>query len=373
MSFYRVAGPPRYQFPKLNLSVAVLVAAAVMASCMSSLGMVSLEVNGESVSVARGATVETLANDGIIDISHGDIISVSGEVVVYGGGTDSTVRRGRELLTRDEVVQERDQLEWRAGQDVTEGVVTSTTAIPIPVTYDGTGPLLSLEAHGAPGIREVTLGEYSGRIVDSRVAVEAEPVVYRRYAPVRSGRVVALTFDDGPWPGQTEEILEILAAEDVKATFFMLGAQAQAHPELARRVAEEGHELGNHTLGHATLSRVKPGVVRGQIKNGQREIQKATGASPSWFRPPGGHMSSVVSSECERYSLKVAMWTVDPQDWRPSEAKQLKKDILDHTKPGGVILLHDGGGDRSVTIEALGPTIRALKKRGFGFVTMSEL
>lgn len=373
MSFYRVPGPPRHEFPKLYLSVAALVAAAIMASGMPAFGMVSIQVNGEPTSVTRGSTVAALASEGVIDTSRGDVVSLAGDVVVYGGGGESSVRRGLESLDRDTLVYEHDRIESRAGQDVIEGTVTTTTAIPIPVTYEGDGPLLSLEVPGAPGIRETTVGEYSGRIADSRVLVAADPMVYRRYAPPHSGRVVALTFDDGPWPGQTERVLEILAKEEVKATFFMLGVQVQAHPELARRVANEGHQIGNHTLGHLMLPRVSPSVVHAQIGRGQEAIEKATGVVPTWFRPPGGLMSRVVTDECKDYGLEVALWTVDPQDWRPSEAEQMTQDVVGFSEPGGVILLHDGGGNRSVTIEALGPIIRELKKRGFGFVTMDEL
>ncbi|MDP2232347.1 MAG: polysaccharide deacetylase family protein, partial [Actinomycetota bacterium] len=176
-----------------------------------------------------------------------------------------------------------------------------------------------------------------------------------------------------PWPRSTEEVLAVLAKEQVKATFFMVGRQVYRYPNLVKRIRDEGHALGNHTQGHAYLSKATPEAVRAQIADGQTAIQKTAGVKAGWFRPPGGIMTPTVGREVSRYGLRVAMWTVDPQDWKRPPVSIIVQRVITNTKPGAVVLMHDGGGERANTVEALGPIIRELKKQGYTFVTLDEL
>lgn len=187
------------------------------------------------------------------------------------------------------------------------------------------------------------------------------------------GKLVALTFDDGPWPGQTDAILRVLEAESVRATFFMVGNQVRRHPEIARRVVEAGHAIGNHTQSHARLDRVNPETIRREITDAQTAIQEVTGVRPRWFRPPGGRMTPKVAVEAARFEMQVVMWTLDSRDWERPPVSRLIEEVLAGAHPDAIVLLHDGGGDRTATIEALGPIIRELKKRGYVFVTLDEL
>jgi len=188
-----------------------------------------------------------------------------------------------------------------------------------------------------------------------------------------SGKPVALTFDDGPWPGQTDAILSVLEAESVRATFFMVGSQVRRHPEIARRVVEAGHAIGNHTQNHVRLDRANPETIRREITDAQAVIQEVTGVRPRWFRPPGGGMTPRVTVEAARFEMQVAMWTLDSRDWQRPPTSRLIREVLAASHSGAIVLLHDGGGDRTVTIEALGPVIREMKKRGYVFVTLDEL
>jgi peptidoglycan-N-acetylglucosamine deacetylase len=184
---------------------------------------------------------------------------------------------------------------------------------------------------------------------------------------------VALTFDDGPWPSHTQQVLDILAEQDVKASFFMVGYLAERYPDVARRVVDEGHLVGNHTQNHTVLTRQSAEVTRTQIETGSRTLQKVTGVAPAWFRPPGGGMNAQVLKEAKRAGMDLVMWDVDPQDWRRPGVDHMLTSMLKQIKPGSVVLLHDGGGNRSQTIEMLPLLIEELKERGYLFVTLDQL
>jgi len=187
-------------------------------------------------------------------------------------------------------------------------------------------------------------------------------------------KVVALTFDDGPWPEHTAEILDILKEEEVPATFFMLGLRVKKEPEVARRIVAEGHDVGNHTYRHVDLTDVKPEIQRREIRGTNNVIRATTGVQPEWFRPPMGQVDSSAYREIKAAGLRPALWTVDPQDWRKNaSAGAIAREVVSATKPGSVILLHDGGGNRSQTTKALPWIIHELHKRGYEFVLLGDL
>jgi peptidoglycan/xylan/chitin deacetylase (PgdA/CDA1 family) len=147
----------------------------------------------------------------------------------------------------------------------------------------------------------------------------------------------------------------------------------RAHPDLARRVAAEGHTIGNHTHSHPNLTRVSPAVVRSQMTVGAGAIQDVTGVKTRFFRAPGGSVNGVVQAEAAALGERIVRWTVDPNDWRKPSTGAVIGRVVSATQPGAVVLLHDGGGDRNQTIEALPEIIRVLREQGFRFLTLDEL
>jgi peptidoglycan/xylan/chitin deacetylase (PgdA/CDA1 family) len=232
---------------------------------------------------------------------------------------------------------------------------------------------MTLAAPGSVGVKREEVGAISGEEVTSSVITQPMPMVVKRYGTRPGERVVALTFDDGPWPGQTNRILHILKQYNVRASFFMLGYLSKRNSALARQVADEGHLVGNHTIGHRTLTRLTTAAVDDQIERGEVAIAKSTGVTPAWFRPPGGHISAGVWSRVNHANLRVALWDVDPQDWRSPTPNQIAHNVVVNTRPGSIVLLHDGGGNRESTIRALPIIIRSLQSRGYKFVTLDEL
>ncbi len=372
MGSYHVEHAPEHRFPRLHLSAATVLLAALIAVGIPSFARVDVTVDGTPHALPSGAVVSDLVERGWTS-RPGDLMSIEGTVVVQGGGQVPTIMRGGVTLDRGTRLADGDRLTSRPGTDVVESSVTTRVPIPIEVAFEGEGALMALVSLGSVGIEERVVGEYSGIVSTSTVVLAAQPMVVRRFVPRKGDKVVALTFDDGPWPTYTAQVLDVLKSENVKATFFMIGRQVYRYPALVRRVRDEGHTIGNHTQSHAYLSRATPEQVRAQIYEGQAAIQKVAGVKSRWFRPPGGMMAPAVGPESSRLGLRVAMWTVDPQDWRKPPAPTIVRKVVLSARPGTVVLMHDGGGDRSATVESLRSIIRELKKQGYTFVTLDEL
>ena len=188
-------------------------------------------------------------------------------------------------------------------------------------------------------------------------------------------KVVALTFDDGPYPPYTQELLKVLAEENVQATFFMVGANAAAHPEIVRQVAQAGHVIGVHTLNHIDLQKLDKKQQTYQIVVGKMLLQELTGVEPKLFRPPHGFRDWQVLGIAERAGLKTVNWSVLSKDWLNPPPEEIAKRTLDKVQPGSIILLHDGDSPynkapRANTVQAVKLIIKELKARGYEFVTI---
>lgn len=184
---------------------------------------------------------------------------------------------------------------------------------------------------------------------------------------------VALTFDDGPHPCYTKQILNILKKEKVHATFFVVGMFAEYYPSILRRIAKEGNELGNHTYTHLNSAKAKRKQLRREIKTTDQLIKKASGHSGRWFRPPGALIDGGALKVVSSLNYQVVLWDVDSLDWQKPKPRELAKRVLRRVKPGSIVLFHDGGGNRSRTVAALPLVIKGLKKRHLKIVTISEL
>lgn len=357
---------------RLYLSVAAIVAAAFVAVAIPSY-QAEVTVSGTSHPVPMGATVADLVSEGVLDPTPGDLLDVTGELLSAGSGGPPVYFVNGKAVAPSERLADGDRVSVRRGGDRLEPTEVTQTVIPITLEKVGNGPLVSLESPGAAGVREDETGQLSGKLVATRILEPAQPMVVRRWVPDPSTKVVALTFDDGPWPAQTEQVLDVLAEQDVKASFFMVGYLAERYPDIARRVAEEGHLVGNHTQSHTVLTRQSGDVTRRQITDGSLTLRDVTGVLPAWFRPPGGGMNTSVLREAQRMKMDLVMWDVDPQDWRRPGVEPMLAGLLSTIKPGSVVLLHDGGGDRSQTIAVLPRLIEELKAQGYLFVTLDQL
>lgn len=183
--------------------------------------------------------------------------------------------------------------------------------------------------------------------------------------------IVALTFDDGPHPELTPKLLDILRQNGVRATFFVIGRNVDAHPDIARRIVAEGHEISNHTYNHPALTSLGSARVRQEIANTSAAILRATGRSPTNMRPPYGAINDRVRASLVReHGLDVIMWSCDPLDWKRPGADVVRRRLVDGAAPGGILLAHD---IHPGTIDAVPGVIAELKAKGYGFATVSQL
>jgi peptidoglycan-N-acetylglucosamine deacetylase len=174
-----------------------------------------------------------------------------------------------------------------------------------------------------------------------------------------TGRVLYLTFDDGPDARWTPQILALLARYRATATFFQVGTEVRRRPQLAAQVRAAGHRVGNHTANHAHLTRLTRAQASRQIAGG------VPGAA--CLRPPYGQVNAVVRSVAARAGQRLVLWTVDTQDWAEPGAGRVLRRLLAGARPGAVILMHDGGGDRRQTLAALRAALPRLAARGYRF------
>lgn len=371
---YRSPGrPPEARLDLLRLTTTVVLIAALGTVSLPAFAHVEVEVDGVRRAWVGPLTAADVLAQGWYASSAGDLVDRNGEMVARGRGATPELSRDGVRLALDAPLRDGDIITSATGADVAESEIVTEVPDPITIRYVGDGPLQALEQPGAVGVRRQVIGAASVRVFADEVIEPAHAMVIRRHGINGGRKVVALTFDDGPWPGQTDAILRELAAEDVQATFFMIGSQVRRQPDLVRRVRDAGHAIGNHTQAHARLDIAPAPVVRNEVTGAQQAIQEVAGVKPRWFRPPGGRTSAVVNKEVARFDMRTVMWTVDPQDWRQPPTSRIITDVLAGVRPGAVVLLHDGGGERATTIAALGPLIRELKKRGYTFVTLDEL
>ncbi|VBB06553.1 polysaccharide deacetylase [Lucifera butyrica] len=191
-------------------------------------------------------------------------------------------------------------------------------------------------------------------------------------------KVVALTFDDGPYPPYTGQILDILREYKVPATFFVIGRNAEKHPELVRRILAEGHQLGNHTYDHVDLLKADKKTIAYEIDRANKVIAAITGQVPHVVRPPHGFRDPVVMEVMNERHLKVVEWSVMSRDWTNPGVDVIVSRTLKGVKNGSIILLHDGDGieasqSRAQTVEAVRRIITELLLRGYTFVTVDEI
>ncbi len=186
---------------------------------------------------------------------------------------------------------------------------------------------------------------------------------------------IALTFDDGPDPQYTLQILDVLQKYGVKATFFCTGEHSVAYPDVLRCVHEAGHVIGNHSWGHRDMGLLPAEHVLPEITRASDAIREITGVAPTLFRPPFGSLSSHVLTQLQQLNLTTVLWNAgeEARDWSSPGVDFIVSRILKKVGNGTIVLMHDSGGDRSQTVAALPIVIERLQSKGFKFVTIQQM
>ncbi len=303
------------------------------------------------------------------------------------------MRAGRQLGVRTFALWRlgsEDRSLWRIWDFPTDKGAPSKLSIVPPgedVDMEGSGEILNVEATPENGERKLELDNSAGLITDETMDSLPEPYRVSRYGA--SPNQVAITFDDGPDPGWTPRILDVLKREHVPATFFLIGNQADRFASITSRIYKEGHEIGNHTFTHPDISELSNTMVELELNLTESLFASRLGIRTHLFRPPYS-IDSEPDTEDEVRPLeateRLGYFTIgdkiDPDDWRGGRtAEQISSFVLQHLPPckagdiscGNIILLHDGGGNRRETVRALPMIIEGARLRGIEIVSVSDL
>lgn len=196
--------------------------------------------------------------------------------------------------------------------------------------------------------------------------------VYHKIELNENSKKIALTFDDGPHPRITREIISILKEYGVTATFFVIGQNADNYPETMKLLAESGYEIGNHTYSHKNLKKMSEAEVNEEFRKCSETLLRF-GVEPKLMRPPEGFFSDEVIKVSRGMEYDIILWSIDTRDWAHTPADSIVKNVIENASGGDIILMHDYLSGYGGTCEALRVIIPKLKSEGFEFVTVSEL
>jgi peptidoglycan/xylan/chitin deacetylase (PgdA/CDA1 family) len=241
----------------------------------------------------------------------------------------------------------------------------------VAALYGGYRLYRRTDALGAPAL--ITPAMDVHRLLSPSLAVRWDRLMHGNAPPLGPrAKLVALTFDDGPYPVDTPLLLDTLEELHVPATFFLIGRDGQQYPELVRRIAARGDEIGNHTLTHPDLDRLDDAAVRAEIAGGAAELGRfvADPALRRLLRPPHGRYRESTLRVAQAAGYDVVLWNDDPGDWRQISAQEIARHLFAHATAPEIILLHSG---RVATVDMLRSVVPRYRSAGYRFVTVGEL
>lgn len=344
---------------------------------------VSVTINGQQQTIeGQQRTIEGLLDTNTVSVTPGNYVAVDGSVMREGEGTRATATiNGQGTEDFSTRLNEGDDISLTNGSDITEEYTEGEPqALQPTLEVQGTGAVHLYTQKGEPGEKVVRTGNESGKTAEVTTKEPVNGVVQYYNVNTNGDKVIALTFDDGPWDTSTAAILDTLKEYDAKATFFTVGQKISGHEDLLQRAANEGHEIGTHTWDHAEGSGQGVSLIlmsnderKQEVEKGLQAIKDATGQDASlMFRSPGGNFDASVASDLSDLIDAEIGWNIDTGDWQKPGVDTIAQRI-ESAGPGEIILMHDGGGDRSETVAALKQALPKLKEEGYRFVTVSEL
>lgn len=377
-------GPPEPTHSYYRRLIALLLVALIWIpwSPPSRLAPGVVTVDGRRIDIAfPGEPLRSLVQRTGIPLPEGEVHAiVSGHVVDHQPGLVPRVlvngrpadlhwrlRAGDHVTITPGSIVERTEVTYAPGEKVLiPGSRTETIDAAAVPGIDAGIPDVEhkLWRPGRGALRRVLVGSVSHEVV-------ADLDLVPGISPTEDDRpLVALTFDDGPDPTWTPQVLSILQEEGITATFCLVGTAVRAHPDLVAREHAQGEVLCDHTMTHDAWLPLRPqAAITWEIAEGAAQIAVASGVRPQLYRPPAGRLSPAVITTALGQGMRVLFWTIDTSDYlRPSPGDLVQR-VLTQVTPGSIILFHDGGGDRSRTVAALRPLIQALRQRGYGFTT----
>lgn len=344
---------------------------------------VEVTLNGDQVTISGAErSVGGLLDNNVVSVTPGNYVAVDGSTIRQGEGTRCTAKvNGNDTDDMGMHLNGGDKIEISNGTDITEPYTDSEPqTLPHKTELKGVGAVHLYSNNAQDGEQVTRTGKESGITATVTTKEPVDNIVQYYNVNSNGDKVIALTFDDGPWDKQTDEILDILEQNDAKATFFTVGQCISGHEKELQRAASMGCEIGTHTWDHAegsgegvSLIKMSTDERKQEVQKGLEAIKNAAGQEASTiFRCPGGNFDTSVATDLEGIVTAEIGWNVDTTDWKKPGADVIAQRIQS-AGPGNIILMHDGGGDRSQTIEGLRQALPKLKEQGYSFITVQEL
>lgn len=362
-----------------------LIVAAVVMACILVGGLVfwlnrpvSIKVNGNEVSEARGASLSQVISDHKVEVKAGNLVSVNGDVLQEGQGQAFSAKVNDADLDQAGIdsykVAEGDSIEFGTGADVTEDYDATTTEVQPKLRMEGGyGALAYISQWGKVGKVETRTGKVSGQTAEVSVQdVQDCIITLHMPTPDNGQKLVALTFDDGP-SEYTQRYLDILAQYHAKATFFELGQNVREYPDLSKAVLAAGCQVASHSDSHPQLTTLDAAALQGELTASFNAIKDVTGTQTTVIRPPYGDFREHNWLYTQGLMSVSVLWTHDSEDWRLPGPQAIAASSTANIAPGSIILMHDGGGNRDQDLEALPLILKTLQDQGYTFVTIDEL
>ena len=364
--------------------VVVLIVAGIFAfnSWMGS-KPVEVTLNGDQVTISGAErSIGGLLDNNVVSVTPGNYVAVDGSTIRQGEGTRCTAKvNGNDTDDMGMHLNGGDKIEISNGTDITEPYTDSEPQpLPHKTELKGVGAVHLYSNNAQDGEQVTRTGKESGITATVTTKEPIDNIVQYYNVNSNGDKVIALTFDDGPWDKQTDEILDILEQNDAQATFFTVGQCISGHEKELQRAASMGCEIGTHTWDHAegsgqgvSLIKMSTDERKQEVQKGLEAIKNATGQEASTiFRCPGGNFDTSVATDLEGIVTAEIGWNVDTTDWKKPGADVIAQRIQS-AGPGNIILMHDGGGDRSQTVEGLRQALPKMKEQGYSFITVQEL
>lgn len=320
---------------------------------------ITISVDGDPAVLDHRATLRDAIHELALRAPNGRLLDVEGGVL-DPRADPGEIRLNGEVAPVSTPLGSGDEIVVVAGHDRTEGTRTIAERLPGRQLHN---PMYTLATSRM--LRVTTLGRISGLVVDVR---------YEPLGGTQRPAAVALTFDDGPWPGGTRKVLDVLERMHVDATFFMVGYLMERYPDVVRRVERAGMTIATHSWSHPyrmPFVDLAPHRLETEIARPADLLRRRFGISPTLFRAPGGSYDGSVVRIARDTGMRVVQWSVDPGDYRSSTRPgTIASTVLRSVRPGSIVLLHDGGGDPAATIRALPRIIRGIRDMGLELVAI---
>ncbi len=354
-----------------KIAIAVVVFLLFEAWLRPAFSQVPVTINGRATLSASDSTVGQILAGSALPGQNGDLLDIDGRILDPGEGRAARVLLNGRPVSLSSEISINDRIEVIPALNRVEQIEIEVHDVVLADEVEGEGEYTIVREVGVVGKKLVARGRRSGKIVSVRNLLAARPFRIARTAQ-KPDKVIALTFDDGPTPPYTAQVARTLTELRATGTFFMVGSQAALFPESVRAIRAAGFQVANHSYSHGRLDFADEEAVIRELDATSDTITPLIGERMNWFRPPYGAVTDKLRVVAAQRGYHTLRWHIDSRDWEGPTPEAIAARVIKDARPGAVVLMHDGGGDRNNTVRALPIIISALYEQGYAFITLEQ-